>query len=148
MKRSLKWLSLLAFALAGCGNTAGVAVTFQNPTMVMPDPGGGFAAMKGTATLGADNTLDLHAENGTAILDVSLDAPTMAGPVMVGERHLQVSYSIGTGSTAPGWASTAGGITFESLSPYQVRFDNVEMLHATPQSQGVFYLSGSGTFTQ
>jgi len=150
MKRCFAILCGATLALAcGCGNTAGVAVTFSNVMGTTPQVGGGFAADRGTATIDAtDGTLDLHAENGQAILDVTLDTPTMPGPVMFGERHLQVSYSLNTGSNPPGWASNGGGVTFESLDPYKVTFDNVAMLHATSGVQGTFTLSGSGTFTK
>ena len=67
---------------------------------------------------------------------------------MLGERHLQVSYSLGSGTTAPGWALNGGSITFNSLDPYKVTFDNLEMVHATPGAVGTFTLSGSGTFTK
>lgn len=150
MKRTLVSLgAALAFALcAGCGNTAGVTVTFSGAMGVSPAIGGGFAATTGTASVDADNVLDLHAENGQGILDVTLDSPTMPGPVMLGERHLEVSYSLNTGANPPGWSSNGGGITLQSLNPYQITFDNVVMLHATPGVQGTFTLSGSGLFTK
>lgn len=142
-------LGALALPLgAGCGNTAGVVVSFAGSS-AMPDVGGGFAASRGTATVDpTEGVLDLHAENGTGVLDISLDTPTLPGPVMLGERHLQVSYSLGSGTTAPGWALNGGSITFNSLDPYKVTFDNLEMVHATPGAVGTFTLSGSGTFTK
>jgi hypothetical protein len=142
-------LGALALPLgAGCGDTADVMVTFAGSS-AMPDVGSGFVASRGTATVDAtQGTLDLHAENTTAVLDISLDTPTLPGPVMLGERHLQVSYSLGSGATSPGWALNGGSVTFQTLDPYKVTFDNLEMVHATPGATGTFTLSGSGTFTK
>jgi len=111
----------------------------------MPSPGGGFDSATTTTMLdGID--LTLTSTTATARVDLQVEAPTMPMTVNVGERHLAVSYTLtGSGPNAA-WASNSGSVVFESLSPWKVTFNRVEMIPAGGGSSGAFYLDGSAKF--
>jgi hypothetical protein len=132
---------LLCGALSGCGGAAEVSVDFSGSN-ASPSPGAGLDTGAGTAKNGAAG-LELVARSGQATLTVTVDpAPTMAGPIAVGERHLSVTYQLGSNA----WSSDAGTVTFSSVSPYTVTFSRVAMLAAGPGSAGGFFVDGTATF--
>lgn len=132
----------ITLLLGGCGSPAApVAVHFSNSN-ASPTVGAGYNAGVGTATLMTDGSLKLDSVAGGAELLVTLDAPDAPGKVTIGERHLDVEYTLGPA----GWASNSGSVTFNRLDPYDVTFDNLEMIKATDSATGAFFLSGEGTF--
>ncbi len=138
----MRYAVVLLLALSGCGDTvatAPVAIKFSNSN-AMPGVGIGYNAPDGVATMTVDGVM-LDSKAGGAELLVLLDAPT-TGQVNIGEHHLDIEYSVG----AAGWASNSGSVTFTSLAPYDVTFNNVEMIGATAAGTGAFFLNGSAVF--
>lgn len=139
---------LLISSLGACGGSSSneaVSLRFSGSNAT-PSPGGGFDSSTTMSTLdGID--LTLTSTTATARVDVQVEVPTTT-PITVnqGERHLSVSYSLlGSGQSAA-WASNSGSITFDSLTPYVVKFDHVEMIPAAGNASGAFYLDGNAKF--
>jgi len=145
----MKWMLLL---LAGCGGGAAspVAVSFKSSTAA-PSIGSGLSGPIGTS-ISADGTLMLTAQKSKSdpLLLVSLDDGGLQAnvPVNVGDRHLDIEYDAYNldANAPPGWASISGSITFTSLSPHVISFNDVAMQHATPNAMGTFILSGVAEF--
>ena len=146
----MKWMLLLLAAGCGGGSTSPVAVVFKNST-ASPSIGTGLSGPIGQS-VEASGTLMLsaHASKGAPLLLISLDDPGLAinTPVNVGDRHLDVEYDAYNlnATTPPGWASISGSITFTSLNPHVVSFNDVAMQHATSNAMGTFILSGVAEF--
>jgi hypothetical protein len=137
---------LTALVLSGCGGgTYPITLDFSNSTTT-PSVGSGYNAPVGTV-MDVPPAVVLTSSAGGANLRVSLDAPS-TGEVSVGDRHLTLEYTLGTGTSAAGWASNAGSITITSLAPYDVTFQRVEMIAATPSATGAFFLSGTAKFSK
>jgi hypothetical protein len=136
-------MACLALLLCGCSAAAPVSVTF---TMVSstPNVGTGYQADQGIATISADGELTLTSTAGGATLLISLDPPTDPGQVNLGERHLDVEYQLGVA----GWASNGGSVTFDSLDPWKVTFNGVQMIKAVNEATGSFTLDGTATFAK
>jgi hypothetical protein len=135
---------LFAAACGGASSTEAVSLRFSGSN-AMPSPGGGFDSSTTITTLdGID--LTLTATTATARVDVEVEAPTMPMTVNIGERHLTVSYTLtGSGANAA-WSSNSGNVVFESISPWRLRFDHVEMIPAAGGAKGAFYLDGTAKF--
>lgn len=138
----MRLVSLLFLCLtAGCVEAASdIAIAFGSST-AKPNPGTGYRAGAGTVTddMGA---LTLTSSAGGATLTVTVEALTMPMTVKLGERHLAVDYNYG----AAAWSSAGGSVTFESVAPYRVTFNDVEMVAATSEAEGGFVLSGTALF--
>jgi hypothetical protein len=132
----------LALGAAACGKpTAPIALHFVSSN-ASPGVGAGYNGEVGQAMVSTDGRLTLTSSAGGASLGVGLDKPSAPGKVMIGQAHIAVDYQLGQA----GWSSNAGSVTFNTVDPYDITFDDLEMLSATPEAKGGFYLSGSGTF--
>jgi hypothetical protein len=146
----MKWMVLLLAAGCGGGSTSPVAVTFKNST-ASPSIGTGLSGPIGQSVEGSGTLmLSAQASKGAPMLLIQLDDPGLMAntPVNVGDRHLDVEYDAYNldPNAPPGWASISGSITFTSLSPHVISFNDVAMQHATPNAMGTFILSGVAEF--
>jgi hypothetical protein len=135
--------------LAACGGSSmsneKVSLRFSGSN-AMPSPGGGFDSSM-TSIMQDGTDLTLTATTATARVDVQLDAPTTVPlTVNIGERHLAVSYTLIGSRQNAAWASNTGSITVETLAPYTVTFNHLEMIPAGGGASGAFYLDGNAKF--
>jgi hypothetical protein len=134
-------------AVAGCGSSADFPITAKfSKSNTSPPVGVGYDAPIGQAVQTADQ-LTLTSTAGGATLLIALEVAVL-GQINVGERHLSVEYSLGTGGSAVGWASDSGSITFETLDPYKVTFNEVRMINASGGATGAFTLDGTASFAK
>jgi len=133
-------------AVAGCsGGDFPIVATFTGSNAT-PAVGSGYSAPLGMATQVGD-VLTLTSTAGGATLLITLEVPVL-GQINVSERHLSVEYTLGTGGSAAGWASNSGSITFETLDPFKVTFNKIEMIAATSGATGAFFLGGTASFAK
>jgi hypothetical protein len=146
-----KMLCGLALLIAGCGSSsAPVTLHFQDhPDMPpMPNPGSGYTAPTGTVGTNQDQQLVLDSTAGGAEFKISVDAPSQAGDITVGNAHLEVEYTLSP--SGPTFVSNLGTVTFNTItSPYSLTFTDLEVIGSgATGAAGVFRIDGTGQYTQ